>query len=226
MSLGRNTVSSRELVGYIERIERLKVDRDAISNDERAVMAEAKAKGFVPAAIRYCIKARAKKPHDRQEEEALRDLYMGAIGLGDEGPLFRAVGLMKVDRHARESVVEAFKALVPAKGEIIVKMDGVAIRLWRDKEGEAQAEEMAEPTPGLAPAGAPASTARKTATPPPDVDEEGAHALGAQAFKDNRPITGNPFPFGDTRRARWDAGWRSVSGNDGMGPEEPDGEEK
>lgn len=54
----------------------------------------------------------------------------------------------------------------------------------------------------------------------PDVDPDGAEALGRQAFKDNEPIIANPFPFGDGRRGRWDSGWRKESGTDGMGPDD------
>lgn len=54
----------------------------------------------------------------------------------------------------------------------------------------------------------------------PEVSETGAFAYGQQMFRDNRPITDNPFPFGDARRARCDEGWRKESGSDGMGDSE------
>ena len=65
-----------------------------------------------------------------------------------------------------------------------------------------------------------------TAPPPPprpqrevpDVDAAGARELGAKAYRENQPITSNPYPWDDKRRAEWDAGWREASGTDGMGP--------
>lgn len=44
-----------------------------------------------------------------------------------------------------------------------------------------------------------------------------AGLLGRQAARDGKPVIDNPFPFGDPRRARFDEGWRSESGSDGMG---------
>jgi hypothetical protein len=55
---------------------------------------------------------------------------------------------------------------------------------------------------------------------PPAVDADGAEVLGRDAFGSNQPIITNPFPFGDPRRPRWDAGWRKASGTDGMGPDD------
>ncbi len=54
----------------------------------------------------------------------------------------------------------------------------------------------------------------------PDVDEAGARELGRLAYHGNEPITSNPFPWDDKRRAVFDQGWREASGTDGMGPED------
>lgn len=64
--------------------------------------------------------------------------------------------------------------------------------------------------------------------PPPlavDVVDEAAlsdadaEQLGADAAREGRPITDNPFAFRDPRRARFDEGWRRERGTDGMGGE-------
>lgn len=214
IALGKNTIASELLGSIVERIERIRADKKQLGLDEAEVMAEAKAQGLVPAAIRYVVKVRAMKPHDRQESEALRDIYLHAMGMDQEPPLFRAVGLMSVDLNVRDQVIEAMRKFVPPGGEIIVKVDGRAERLWRDKDGEVYNETVAEREPEEKPAKKPRRPAK---APVPDVDDAGAEALGRQAARENRPIIENPFPFGDGRRARFDEGWRRETGGDGMG---------
>jgi uncharacterized protein (UPF0335 family) len=215
MSIGKNTIAGELLRNFVERIEMIDVQKKDLSIERAAVMAEAKAQGLVPKAIAHVIRVRAMKPHDRAEAEALADMYLHAMGLDSEPPLFRAVGLMDVDIHARESVVEAMRKFVPADGEIIVRVGKSSERLWRDKDGEVHnepvlpAKERPEPQQ-------PAS-ARSARPPAPDVDDQGAFELGRQAAVANQPVISNPFPFGDTRRARFDEGWRSENGGDGMG---------
>ena len=52
MVIGRNTVSGRQLSGFIERIEKIRTEKKALGDDERAIFAEAKAAGFSPATMR------------------------------------------------------------------------------------------------------------------------------------------------------------------------------
>lgn len=219
----RNSVTGEQLRAYVERVERLNEDREAVGDDIKAVFAEAKSNGYTPRYLRAIIKLRKLPPSERQEDEAMMDVYLSAIGMAQEPPLFRAVGMMGVDVSARESIIEALKLLAPENGEIIVKCGGPAMRIWRDKEGEAHAEEVIDapaPSPSAKPSGrAPAAPK----APVPDVDGDGAEDLGRAAAKADKPIISNPFPWDDKRRARWDVGWRKGSGSDGMGP--PDEEE-
>ncbi|RAX42426.1 DUF2312 domain-containing protein [Rhizobium tropici] len=214
---GRNTVSGKMLQGFIERLERLAEEKKQITEDEKAVMAEMKAAGFSPKIVRLVIKRRAAKPADLEELEAELDMYLNALGMTTEAPLFRAVGMMNVDLAAREQVIDAFLQLVPMEGEIIVKVGKQPVRLWRDAKGKAHAEDIEDaPAPVVAPRPTPA------ARPPrevPDVDEAGAFELGQAAYHANEPITSNPFAWDDKRRPKFDAGWREASGSDGMGPE-------
>lgn len=218
MSLGKNTVASEELRSFVDRVEAIDQRKKELGADRAAIMAEARARGFVPKAIAHVIKVRAMKPHDRAESEALADMYLHAMGLDQEPPLFRAVGLMDIDIHARETVIEAMRRFVPADGEIIIKVGGTSERLWRDKAGEVHNE----PVQKAEPVERRASTGEGRATKPsvPDVDDAGAFELGRQAARDNQPVISNPFPFGDTRRPRFDEGWRRENGGDGMGDEE------
>src|SRR5690242_13309400 len=94
---GKNTVSAEKLLGIVTEAERPRVQKRELGEQESAIMAAAKAEGFSPAGIRYLVKVRAMKPHDRQEAEAIRDSYLHAIGMDEEPPLFRLMGAMAED---------------------------------------------------------------------------------------------------------------------------------
>jgi len=75
-----NGTAQTQLKTIIERAERLNEDAAAISADLKEVFAEAKGNGFDPKIIRKVIKIRAQDRAKRQEEEAVLDLYLSAIG--------------------------------------------------------------------------------------------------------------------------------------------------
>lgn len=217
---GRNTVSGKALAAFVDRVERIREEKKALGDDEKQVFAELKAAGFTPKRVREILKIRQMKPHDRQEAESELDMYLHAMGMASEPPLFRAVGAMGVDLAVREQVIDAFRQLVPPNAEIIVKVGGAPVRLWREGEGEVHAEDYREPPPPAAPGSASGGDAMPPMRPRanvPDVDEDGAASLAATAYEENQPITANPFPFGDKRRPIWDEAWREASGSDGMG---------
>lgn len=68
------------LKSFIERIERLEEDKAAIAADLKEVYAEAKGEGFDTKVMRKVIRLRKQDRAKRQEEEALIDLYLSAIG--------------------------------------------------------------------------------------------------------------------------------------------------
>jgi uncharacterized protein (UPF0335 family) len=65
----------------IERIERLEEDKAVIANDIKEVYAEAKGEGFDVKILRKVVSIRKKDKVKREEEEAILDLYMSAIGM-------------------------------------------------------------------------------------------------------------------------------------------------
>lgn len=75
-------IAGAQLRSYIERVERLEEEKAALAADIREVFAEAKATGFEPKVMRQIIKLRKLDQADRQELEALLDLYLAAIGMG------------------------------------------------------------------------------------------------------------------------------------------------
>lgn len=64
----------------IERIERLEEDKAAVAEDLKGVYAEAKGEGFDTKILRKVIRLRKTDKVKRDEEEALIDLYLSAIG--------------------------------------------------------------------------------------------------------------------------------------------------
>jgi uncharacterized protein (UPF0335 family) len=74
-------VAAGQLRSLVERIERLEEEKKGIADDIRDVFAEAKAQGFDTKIMRQVIRLRKKDSAERQEEEALLDLYMHALGM-------------------------------------------------------------------------------------------------------------------------------------------------
>jgi uncharacterized protein (UPF0335 family) len=68
------------LKSFIERIERLEEDKAAVSADLKEVFLEAKGEGFDAKIMRKVVRLRKQDKAKRQEEEALIDLYLSAIG--------------------------------------------------------------------------------------------------------------------------------------------------
>ena len=77
----QDTVAAAELRQLIERIERLEEEKSSLQDDIKDVMAEAKGRGYDTKAIRAIIRLRKKDPNERQEEEAILDLYKNALGM-------------------------------------------------------------------------------------------------------------------------------------------------
>ena len=75
-----NSTAQGQLKSVIERIERLEEDKAAISADLKEVYLEAKGNGFDVKIIRKVIRLRKQDTAKRQEEDALVDLYLSAIG--------------------------------------------------------------------------------------------------------------------------------------------------
>eukprot|EP01037_Dinobryon_pediforme_P016000 gene16000-16168_t len=75
-----NQAAQTRLKTIIERIERLEVDKATVMNDIKEVFAEAKGEGFDVKILRKVIRMRKMDKAKRDEEEALIDLYLSAIG--------------------------------------------------------------------------------------------------------------------------------------------------
>jgi uncharacterized protein (UPF0335 family) len=69
------------LKSIVERIERLEEEKKALADDIKEVFAEAKANGFDTKVLRTVIRLRKQDKTERQEQEALLDLYLHALGM-------------------------------------------------------------------------------------------------------------------------------------------------
>ena len=75
-----NGVAQRQLMSIIERVERLNTEKAEIAEHVKEVFAEAKGNGFDVKILRKVIAIRKQDRAKRQEEEAVLDLYLAAIG--------------------------------------------------------------------------------------------------------------------------------------------------
>ena len=74
-------MSDGRLKSFVERIAKLHEERKAISDDIRDVFAEAKVNGFDVKALRTIVKMRKQDANERQEQEAILETYLSALGM-------------------------------------------------------------------------------------------------------------------------------------------------
>lgn len=73
-------VASDQLKSIIERVERLEEEKQSIADDIKDVYAEAKANGYEVKVLRQIVRIRKQDRREREEMEAIMDLYMNALG--------------------------------------------------------------------------------------------------------------------------------------------------
>ena len=74
-------VAAEELKQFVERIERLEEEKAGLAGDIKDVFSEMKGRGFDLKATRSILRIRKKDHAERQEEEAMLELYMQALGM-------------------------------------------------------------------------------------------------------------------------------------------------
>ncbi|MEM6539078.1 MAG: DUF2312 domain-containing protein [Pseudomonadota bacterium] len=75
-------VAADRLRSFIERVERLEEDKQAIMGDMKEVYAEAKGEGYDTKIMRQIVRIRKMDRAERQEQEAILELYLSALGEG------------------------------------------------------------------------------------------------------------------------------------------------
>ena len=76
-----NQTAQGQLKSIIERIERLEQEKSEIAEQIKEVFAEAKGNGFDAKILRKVIRIRKQDAAKRQEEDAILDLYLSALGV-------------------------------------------------------------------------------------------------------------------------------------------------
>lgn len=76
-----DSVAADQLTAFIERIEQMEGEKDAITADIKEIYSEAKGNGFSTTILRQIVKIRKMDANERLENEALLELYMSALGM-------------------------------------------------------------------------------------------------------------------------------------------------
>lgn len=191
MSIGG--IAAESLRQLIERIERLEEEKAQIAADIKEVYAQAKGQGFDTKTMRQIVKLRKLEQHERDEQEALLDIYKAALGMLNGTPLGDAA-------VRRLSTKPPAPAPEPDDGQSDIE-DFASTGKEEDADApDAEPEAPREPEP----------------KPEPEPTIEDARTMGRDAAVAGQPVTENPFPARDPRRAVWDEEWCKASGSDGM----------
>lgn len=85
-SIGHNSnfggIAADRLRSFVERIERVQDEIDALNGDKKEIYSEAKATGFDVKILKMVIRDRKMDPSDRNERDELYAIYVRALELG------------------------------------------------------------------------------------------------------------------------------------------------
>jgi len=80
-AMAKANFAKDQLKSLVERVERLEEEKAALSGDLKEVYAEAKGQGFDTKIMRQVVRLRKMESHEREERDALLDLYLSALGM-------------------------------------------------------------------------------------------------------------------------------------------------
>lgn len=89
-TIGHNSPDGSHLRAFLERIERLEGEKQAIADDIKDVYSEAKGAGYDVKILRKIVSLRKMDADKRAEEEAILETYLGALGMLKDLPLGQA----------------------------------------------------------------------------------------------------------------------------------------
>lgn len=79
-----SSVAAGQIKSIIERVERLEEEKSAIGGDIKEIYAEAKGNGYDTKILRMIVKLRKMDDGERQEIDAILDLYWDALGMSED----------------------------------------------------------------------------------------------------------------------------------------------
>ena len=74
-------VTADELRQFVERYERLEIEKKDIADQQKEIMAEAKGRGYDTKVLRKILALRKRDVNDIAEEEAVLAMYKEALGM-------------------------------------------------------------------------------------------------------------------------------------------------
>ena len=74
-------VTAEELRQFVERFERLEIEKKDIADQQKEVMAEAKSRGYDTRIMRKIVSLRKRDMEEIAEEEAVLSMYKTALGM-------------------------------------------------------------------------------------------------------------------------------------------------
>lgn len=149
--------------------------------------------------------------------DQIREVYDEA---GSQGFHVKIIRQIVRDRQMTQADLEEREALLDIYRAALGMLNGTplgeaAVRRLQPKPPPADEPPLplAGPPPATSPtAGDPARAGPAWA----QHTVEDARAAGAEASRKGEPVTANPYPAHDARRAAWDEGWCQAAGGDGM----------
>lgn len=81
ISEASHSFAKGQLKAIIERIERLEEEKKTIADDIKDIYAEAKGSGFDVKVLRTIVRMRKQDADTRQEQEAILETYLQALGM-------------------------------------------------------------------------------------------------------------------------------------------------
>ena len=76
------SVAADELRQFIEQFEQLEAEKKDITERQKEVMGEAKARGYDTKVMKKIVALRKRDRDDLAEEEAILEMYKQALGMG------------------------------------------------------------------------------------------------------------------------------------------------
>lgn len=116
-AIGHNTAAGRQLRSFIERIEYMNEQLAKLMADRTEIFLEAKGLGFCTKTMREIVRLRRMSETERQEAEALLDLYKGALGMLEGTPLGDAARKRMMNPPAHDPETGEILDTPPAAGE-------------------------------------------------------------------------------------------------------------
>lgn len=75
-------IAADELRQFIEQYEQIEAEKSDLTERQKEIMAEAKARGYDTKVLKKVISLRKRDRDDIAEEEAILDMYKAALGMG------------------------------------------------------------------------------------------------------------------------------------------------